>query len=183
MKFFKLFLLLSLVTFSACEKEDPEPPTTPEVITTLTYTLTPTGGGDAVVFSFQDLDGDGGDAPIVTNGTLAANQTYSAVVSLLNETEDPAENITEEVAEEALEHQLFYESSLSDVSISYTDEDSEGNPIGITTNLSTTEAGNGTLKITLRHEPDKSADEVSSGIITNAGGETDIEVIFDINVQ
>ncbi|HBK71516.1 MAG TPA: type 1 periplasmic binding fold superfamily protein, partial [Flavobacteriaceae bacterium] len=35
----------------------------------------------------------------------------------------------------------------------------------------------------LRHEPNKSASGVSDGDITNAGGETDIEVIFNITVQ
>lgn len=183
MKFLKYFLLLSLITFSACEKEDPTPPETPEVITTLTYTLSPTGGGEAVVFSFQDLDGDGGDEPIISNGTLAANQSYTGVISLLNEQADPTENITEEISEEDLDHQLFYESSLSNVTISYTDEDSEGNPLGLSTNLSTSDAGSGTLKITLKHEPEKSEEGVSNGDITNAGGETDIEVSFDINVE
>ncbi len=181
MKFLKYLFLISLVTFSACKKDDPEPPNEEEVITTLTYTLTPTGGGETVVLSFQDLDGDGGDDPIISNGTLAANQSYTGVISLLNEQESPAEDITEEVEEEDLEHQLFFESSL--LTVSYTDEDSEGNPLGVATSLSTSDAGSGTLKITLRHEPNKSAEGVSDGNIANAGGETDIEVTFNINVQ
>ena len=36
--------------------------------------------------------------------------------------------------------------------------------------------GHGQFTVTLRHEPDKSAQGVSAGDITNAGGETDIEV-------
>ena len=35
----------------------------------------------------------------------------------------------------------------------------------------------------LRHEPDKSAAGVSSGDITNAGGETDIEVSFNVIIE
>ena len=37
--------------------------------------------------------------------------------------------------------------------------------------------------ITLRHEPAKTATGVSGGDITNAGGETDIEVVFDVTVE
>lgn len=42
---------------------------------------------------------------------------------------------------------------------------------------------NGSLKITLKHQPNKSGTNVSIGDITNAGGETDIEVTLPIVVQ
>ena len=62
----------------------------------------------AVVLSFQDLDGDGEDAPVINSGDLAAGVTYNGSIELLNETESPAEDITEEVEEEDLDHQFFY---------------------------------------------------------------------------
>jgi len=37
--------------------------------------------------------------------------------------------------------------------------------------------------VTLRHQPDKGAIGVSDGDITNAGGETDIEVLFDVIIE
>ena len=37
--------------------------------------------------------------------------------------------------------------------------------------------------MTLRHEPAKDASGVAAGDITNAGGETDIEVTFDVTVE
>jgi hypothetical protein len=40
-----------------------------------------------------------------------------------------------------------------------------------------------TIRVTLIHEPMKSAAGVSSGDITNAGGETDIEVGLPVVVQ
>ena len=45
-------------------------------------------------------------------------------------------------------------------------------------NVSTT----GNLTIILRHDLDKNGAGVSSGNIANAGGETDIEVVFPIQV-
>ena len=52
-------VILSVLASCKKEKNDPIIPNEEEVITTLNYTLTPTGGGTAIVLSFQDLDGDG----------------------------------------------------------------------------------------------------------------------------
>ncbi len=176
-------VLLSMTLFYACDKDEPEIPNEEELITTLNYTLSPMNGGADVELSFVDLDGDGGANPLVTNGTLQANQTYEGTLELLNESESPAENITDEVAAEDLEHQFFFQSNASGVSVSYNDQDSEGNPLGVSSILTTGDATSGSLTITLRHEPNKSASGVSQGNISNAGGETDIEVTFTIDVQ
>ena len=65
----------------------------------------------------------------------------------------------------------------------YSDQDNDGNPLGLLFELTTGDAGNESYTITLRHEPDKTAAGVSGGDITNAGGETDIEVVFDVVVE
>ena len=174
---FMLFLM-------ACEK-DPVIPNEEELITTLTYTLTPVGGGTPVVLNFQDLDGDGGVAPIITDDAIfQANLTYDGSVGLLNEAEDPAEDIGLEVFEESLEHQFFFQSSIQDLIIAYADVDALGtNPIGLQSTLTTGGVGSGSITITLKHEPLKDAPGVSDGDISEAGGETDIAVTFPIDVQ
>lgn len=184
----KKFLCIVLVLtaslfFTACEKDDPDIIVEPEVITTLNYTLTPTGGGAAITLSFQDLDGDGGNAPTITGGTLAANQSYTGVLELLNESASPIEDITIDIEEDDEAHQFFFQSNVSNLTVAYNDQDADGNPIGLTSALTTGMAASGTLTIILRHEPNKSASGVSGGDITNAGGETDIEVSFPIDVQ
>ncbi len=175
--------LLAGIALTSCNTDDPEIPNEEELITTLIYTLTPDGGGTAVEFRFTDLDGDGGDAPVISNGTLAANTTYSGALTLLNEAETPAEDITEEVEAEDEEHQLFFTVTTANATVTYADADTDGNPVGLATTLTTTGASTGTLMVTLRHEPNKAAAGVSGGDITNAGGETDIEVIFDVTIQ
>lgn len=177
-----VFAISSLLFITSCEKDDPEIPNEEEVITTLTYTLTPVGGGTPVVLSFQDLDGDGGNPPIVGVGVFAANTTYTGEISLLNEIESPAENITEEVEEEGAAHQFFFESA-GNVTVAYNDVDENGLPVGLSTTLTTFAAESTTMTVTLRHEPAKEASGVSGGDITNAGGESDIEVTFNIDVQ
>ncbi|NKQ38525.1 MAG: type 1 periplasmic binding fold superfamily protein [Methanosarcinales archaeon] len=174
-------IVLALV-LSSCEK-DPIIPHEGEVITSLKYTLTPNGGGTAIVLSFQDLDGDGGNAPIITEGILDTNKTYTGALVLLNEQESPAGNITAEIQEEDEEHQFFFQTNITDLTIAYSDQDADGNPLGLQSTVTTTDAGNGTITIILRHEPNKSASGVANGDITNAGGETDIEVTFDVTVQ
>jgi len=169
--------------FTACEKDEPEIVDEPELITTLNYTLTPSGGGEAITLSFKDLDGDGPNAPTVTTGTLAANQMYTGTMELLNETVSPTESITEEIEDEDEEHQFFFQSNISDLNIAYNDQDADGNPVGLNSILTTGAAASGSITIILRHEPNKTASSVSDGDITNAGGETDIEVMFPIDVQ
>ena len=182
------FLLIpfTLLQFQACnDDDDPEPENEEELITTLIMTFTNVDDpNDEVEAKFQDLDGDGGDAPVITNPTLTNGATYRAEIEVLNESVSPTEDITEEVEEEGEEHQFFFASSnASLLSFSYLDEDNSGNPIGISTEWVVNEAGTATFRVTLRHEPDKNAEGVSEGDITNAGGETDIEVDFDLTIE
>ncbi len=178
---FLLGLVLCVATWSCGDDDDPVIENEEEVITTMIYTLDSASG--VTTFSFVDLDGDGAMEPVITNAILAANTTYTGSIEFLNQAEIPEEDITEEVAEEDVEHQVFYTSTVAGLSVAYSDEDADGNPLGLATTLITGDAGAGTMTITLRHEPNKSADGVSDGNIANAGGETDIEVDFDVVVQ
>ena len=181
MKLLKYALLASTLIFASCSDDDdntPEPVNEEEVITTLTVTLE--SGSDTVVMQYQDLDGDGPDAATVTvSGSLNANTVYDGSIVLLNETESPAENITEEVEEEDDEHQFFYTAGSGlDVGTSYANFDGDGNPLGTQFILDTGMPSSGGLTFTLRHEPNKP----NTGL-ENAGGETDIEVTFDVTVE
>ncbi|WP_435262814.1 type 1 periplasmic binding fold superfamily protein [Tenacibaculum sp. nBUS_03] len=187
MKHIKLLavLFISAFTITSCSDDEIKPVNEEEVITTMTIVLTPSSGGNAVTIQSRDLDGDGPNAPEITGGTLAANTTYNADITLLNETESPAENITEEIEEEADEHQFFY-STTGGVNSTFTyagTNDSSGNPVGLKFTVATGAAGTGNYTVILRHEPNKTAAGVKDGDITNAGGETDIEVVFPITVQ
>lgn len=178
LKLLSLLFVATLAFVSCNNDDDPAPVNEEEVITTLIAVLTPQGGGTPVTLRSRDLDGDGPNAPnISVDGPLMANTIYTGTVEVLNELENPAEDITEEVREEDEEHQFFYESTL--VTSAYTDADSNGNDVGLTYTITTAGAGIGTLTITLVHEPNKPND----GTVANAGGETDVAATFPITVQ
>lgn len=183
MKTIKTSAFYALLTLAmlGCSDDDttPEIINEDELITTVILTLTP-DSGDQVVLTTIDLDGDGPDEPVTTVvGNFSENTQYQGAVQFLNETEDPAEDITQEVIEEADEHQVFYTISEGlNIQTTYEDQDSQGNPLGVQITLSTGAASEGSLTVTLRHEPVKPNDGLES-----AGGETDISTSFDVSIQ
>ncbi|WP_338733783.1 type 1 periplasmic binding fold superfamily protein [Mangrovimonas cancribranchiae] len=179
-------LLISSLTIVSCSSDDDgdhhdhdhDHDHEEELITTVNYTLT--DGTNTVTLTFQDLDGEGGTDGVTTvSGSLAANTMYSGTIELLNETEDPAEDITVEVEEEGDAHEFFITSTISDIVVTKTDTDENGNPIGIISTLETGAVGTGSLTIVLKHEPTKP----NNGTATGAGGSTDVQVTFPIDVE
>lgn len=173
----------SLGAFVACK--DVDPPTAPvneeEVITTVEVAY---GGQTGVgTMTYRDIDGPGGAAPTITGATLAANSTYTLTVSFFNDSATPREDITMEVREEGTEHQVFYLVDGFAAAFAYTDTDTGGRPLGLTATITTGDAGEGSLTVVLRHEPNKDAAGVADGDISKAGGETDVEVAFPVTVE
>jgi hypothetical protein len=190
---FSAFLLATLLLVGC--GDDPEPPNEEELITTLIVTLTPDGGGSTVTMTFKDLDGDGANPPAFTYNPstgggnpaaiLTANTTYDGSIQVLNEAETPTETITDEIEEEADEHLFcFTKTGLDGLAIAYADTEADylaggsSKVVGLATTWTVGDsAGTGTVTITLRHQP---------GVKTGAcpgGGETDIEVTFNVSIQ
>jgi hypothetical protein len=172
---------VAIILLNSCSNDD-KPVNEDEVITTVITTLT--GGGQVVTLTSRDLDGDGPNTPVITvSGNLSANTSYMGSVTFLNETETPAENITTEIVDEGVDHQLFFQAPSALGTFMYNDTDANGKPIGIQFTLLTGNATSGNLLVTLRHEPNKSADGVATGDITNAGGSTDAAITYPVVVQ
>ena len=135
-KFLSTVIFASALIFSCSSDDDstPDQVVEEEVITTMTITLQPFDDQiSSVILQTQDLDGDGPEIPVVTiSGNLLENKMYYGSIVLLNETEDPAENMTLEIEAESLEHQFFYtiENGL-DAITEYNDVDPNLNPIGL----------------------------------------------------
>ncbi|MAZ29507.1 MAG: type 1 periplasmic binding fold superfamily protein [Cytophagaceae bacterium] len=195
MKIYKYSILFSILALSlaSCSYDTSDFPKVineEEVITTMEVELAPQGGGDTVMWVSRDLDGDGPQEPQITiSGPLRANTTYTGSLELLNETEDPAESINEEIMEEADEHQFFFQVAGLDITTAYADSEADyvsggGTfPVGLAFVLTTGAASSGNYTITLRHEPAKDAAGVADGDITNAAGETDFAQSFPVSIE
>ena len=179
--------LVALLALSSCSKDDTPPVNEEELITTVTAVFTPQGGGTTVTLLYKDLDGDGLNALNEVTGNFVQNKTYDGAVTFKNEAADPIEDITPEIITEGDEHQLFYEKTGTLNVFTYgtasSNFDVNGKPIGLQSVFTTTGAASGTLKITLKHLPNKSGVNVAAGDITNAFGNTDVEVVFNLTVQ
>ena len=183
MKRYLALLSLPILVLTGCLDDDADPVNDEEVITNVTWTLTPRNAANAtVVAEFDDPDGDGGNAPTVTvSGPLVAGETYVGSLDLSN----PDENIAEEVRDEDEEHQVFYEVSSPSLSVTYdgSDIDDNGRPLGLLTNVVASVAGTSSVTITLKHEPNKEATGLTISTPDAAGGETDVEVVFSLAVS
>lgn len=152
-----------------------------EVITTVRLHME--NATQHVHLEWNDLDGPGGNAPVITADTLSPDSTYTVELELWNESMIPAVDISAEVAAESEDHQFFFQVNGTGTTFTYADADANGNPIGLEAECVAGPVGSGSLTVTLRHQPDKFAAGVSTGDITNAGGETDVEVTFPLVIQ
>ncbi|MFN8352149.1 MAG: type 1 periplasmic binding fold superfamily protein [Flavobacteriales bacterium] len=188
-QYLTMLVIAATLIAAGCKKDndDPVSPAPPaneeELITTVRLTFQSAGNTETKHFSYVDLDGDGGGAPVIEADTLSADTGYTVTIQVLNESEVPAEDITAEIQAEEEAHQFFFQPSGANVTVAYADADGNGRPVGLASIWTVGAASNGTITVTLRHEPDKGAAGVSAGDITNAGGETDIEVTFPLVID
>jgi len=175
-----LALTAGLVVFSSCNKDDDDdntPENEQELITTVTLTFVDQNNVSSVFKAF-DLDGPGGDDPVIPEVILQDNETFQLFVAFLDESDpDNVEDITEEVEEESNEHLVCFEATEFSIPPLPQDTDDNGDPLGLVSSLTTGDVGTGSLRVILRHEPDKS--------IANpcTSGETDADVTFPVRFQ
>ncbi len=169
------------VALNACKKDEDDvkkkPDNEEEVITTMSLLMQDSAGVEILkVFSFRDIDGEGGNGPVQFDTVrLSPNTIYYTSILLLNETETPPDTISNEVAEEADEHLFCFEPNGAEVDIERTDSDGVYE-VGLESTWRTGKMSNGTVRISLKHQPD-----VKDG--SCAPGETDIEVDFITEIQ
>jgi hypothetical protein len=171
-------LLLATVLFS-CKKKEVEPTEENELITTVKLNFE--ANGSTKTFQFKDLDGDGGTAPTVDKIVLDARKTYKLRIELLNEAATPAENITQEVSDEADEHLVVYTTSNQIASYVYTDKDANNLPIGLIGEYTTNLANTGKLQVQLRHQPPVAGKASKDG--SPAPGSDDLNITFDLEIK
>jgi len=193
LKQFSIFLSLAVI-FTACGDNpasvDPDGPGETELITQVIVTLeeldsqgSPTG--TTVTASWEDSDGPGGNDPVVESLSLKQGTRYSGTIELFDTTKDPVEDITEEVREEADEHQFFYfynagGSSSDAVQVTRNDTDTQGLLLGLEYTLEVSaDAPAGELRVILLHfeDTEKTGNDFPAD---QTGIDTDIDINFPV---
>ncbi|RQH19332.1 T9SS type A sorting domain-containing protein [Okeania hirsuta] len=169
-----------------CENEE-------EVITDVTLTFVSTDG-DTVIATAVDPDGPGALGLVVQDTIqLLESAEYTMSITVFNSIE--GEDITEEIEEEAEDHQFFFaftdevftspagdgnEDNFDDP-INYNDMDLNMRPVGLSTDWETDcgeEAIEGTFKVILKHQPG-----IKSDTSTVDDGETDFDLTWQVVVN
>lgn len=177
--------------------------------TTVRLLFTPDGGGEPLAFEWTDPENDG--EPIIDDIVLPDDSDtedhvargYTLDVEIWNALEDPVEDVTPDIAEQANMHQVFFTGSAVQgpatgdnpdaiIAQAYADEDANGLPLGLSNTVTTLAWGSGELTVTLRHMPTENGElvktpdlaaDVAEGGFSAIGGSNDIEVKFNIEVE
>lgn len=182
-----IILLAASTMFTACKKEQlPTPaPVEQELITTVRLIVTNNSGFNKT-FNYKVDNGFGSAAQgnvQIDDVILAPGTEYNVEVQVWDESKDPAENITEEVIEEAHHHLFVFQSNpatgAGSVSFSNGNKDDENEPLNQKITFTTGAAGSGSLTVTLKHEPTNK----NAATPDEAGGETDAQAIFPVKLQ
>lgn len=192
-------LLISISFFMAsCEKDDPVPEIDQEVITDVTLTFTEVDEsnqavGTSIVAVASDDQGItlGNSLEIDIISSLETGKRYQLDISLFNSI--AGEDVTEEIDEDDTEHQFYFLGSAlvgdeAFLSYVYDDADSNGNPVGLKGFVTVDESptvNTGSFRVVLRHDLNKDyegADNPNFGNFDQAGGETDLDVTFQVTL-
>ncbi len=189
------------------ESEDSDHENDAEIISRVELTFSPNGGGEPVVVSFTDPDGDGGMSGVADELELAVGTEYSLSILALNELVEPPVDITEEVREEAEEHLFFVvgegvagpgsASTSALVTHAYADREcdygdnavGEDLPLGLSNTITVNNSGEGQLRVMLRHLPELNGRPQKRAGLPEAlaageslPGDVDVDVTFNLTV-
>ncbi len=174
-KFLLILATIGIIANTGCKKKQ-LPDDEEELITTIKMNFKNTATNAVTTFTARDLDGEGGNPPVIDNISLLANANYELTLEFLNESVNPPEDITEEIEEEADDHLVIFKKSTSiNISFNITDRDSKNLPVGLKSTVATGAISNGTITVLLKHQPG-----VKNG--QEAPGSVDYEVTFNVNL-
>jgi len=174
-----------ILLWSACKKEekivDPPAPDNEVITTVRLIAVNAADATDVDTAQWRDLTPNDGNPDLSqANLKLKAGAVYNMSLTFLDETKNPAEDITEEIHERSIYHLICYEpSSGLGITVQRTDYD-DNTPkleLGLQAKATTTSAASGTLQVSLHHQPSgKNGTDC-------AIGSTDAEVTFNVTVE
>jgi hypothetical protein len=174
LKFIAIAIAVLTLSLNGCKKDDLPGVEEEELITTIRLKFTNTANAnDVKTITWKDIDGAGGNAPVIDALSLKSGSTYAVIVdAVLNETVSPAADIKAEVAAEKDEHLFVYKAFGANLTFSNFDKDINNLAVGLSATATTGAASTGTFTIILRHQPNGAKNG------TETPGSTDLEAVF-----
>ncbi len=178
--FFAAIFCLTLLT-SCSDDDDPVIVNEEELITDVTLTFTNTGNAtDVVTMTSVAPDGQDGTFTNTVVGSFTSGETYALSLAITNESESPADDVlNDDIIPEADEHFFVYDVNGVNFTMSRDASDVDGpngDKLGVNTTWIAGAVSNGSVNITLVHEPVTTDDSNNFG--TTTGGEEDFNITF-----
>jgi len=206
-----IFLLVALsLLFQHCnrDEENVTPVITNEGLTTVRlHLVNNTNAADTLTAQWEQLlDNNGRPLPVNVSKAklvLKANQVYTGTMMILDKSQKPAGDVTQEVKDRSVYHILFYQplpatgalviphsiqelypepipsplpaGGALNLTVESTDKDPNNLPIGLATRWTTGAASNGWVQVVLRHQP-------AGKDGTYTPGSTDMNVGFGVEI-
>lgn len=191
-KFVFLGSIFATVVLMACDDDNvPAEGNDEEFITKVELIFSPVSGGNPIVITAEDPDGEGPKGlSSASDIMLSAGDDYELFVGFENIIN--GEDITKEVEEEADEYMIFFgfsegvfksPSGTGNIQgpggVNYVDKDENNLPIGLVTSWIAGDAGkSGTFRLVLKHQPN-----TKSMNTTVADGVSAVDVTWGISIQ
>ncbi|NDC77598.1 MAG: hypothetical protein EBZ67_06980 [Chitinophagia bacterium] len=136
-------------------------------------------GAAVATFVMEDPDGDGGNPPSrIDTIRLLSNQTYTLNVRILNIVSGRETDLTPSIIAQGKAHELYFIPSGLNLSVTKTDKDAAGYPVGVTSTWTVGAAGTGSVQLKLMHKAGIKGPNDAPTV-----GHTDLQVVVPARVS
>ena len=176
--FMAIALLTVLFTFSCKKPSNANDENEHEAINKVTLTFSRAGAPD-LVFLAEDPDGDGGLPPSrIDTIRLAGGQTYTVQIRFINIVNGVEKDLTSQIVAQGRSHEVFYIPTGLQLTVTKTDRDLSGFPIGVSTTWQTGPLALGSVLVKLMHKTGIKGPADSPNV-----GHSDLQLSMPIRVQ
>ena len=171
---------LALLIISGCKKADnPNNETEHEAVNRVELIFK---SGSTVVATYiaEDPDGDGGNPPSrIDKINLLAGSSYTVEVVLKNVSNSVVKDISQSIRDQGKEHEFYFLPSGINVTITKTDKDANGYPLGFnSTWTASTSKSTGKVQLKLMHKP-----RIKGAADDPSKGHSDLTIDFPAEIQ
>lgn len=136
-------------------------------------------GAAVATFVMEDPDGDGGNPPSrIDTIRLAANQTYTLEVRIKNIVAGKETDLTPSIIAQGKAHELYFLPTGLNLTVTKTDRDAAGYPIGVQSTWAVGAAASGNVMVKLMHKSGIKGPNDAPTV-----GHTDLQVVVPARVS